>query len=326
MKAIVLEKYGSPDDLHLREVEKPLPNDDEVLIKVKAVSVNDWDWSMVCGKPFYIRLLCGLTKPKIRIPGVDVAGVVETAGKNVTRFQPGEAVYGDLSECGFGGFAEYVCAPESAMTIKPQKMTFAEAAALPHAATLAMQGLIDAGKIQPGHKLLINGAGGGAGTLGIQIARHLGIKDISGVDSSGKLEMMRTLGATHTIDYSEEDFTCTGEKYDVIFDPKTNRSPFRYLRALKPGGIYATVGGQTGRLIQMLLLGPLIRLFSKKKFQLVALKPNKDLDFINQLFESGKIKPFIEGPFQLSDAPDAIRLFGEGKHKGKVVIELGHNK
>jgi NADPH:quinone reductase-like Zn-dependent oxidoreductase len=326
VKAIVFTKYGSPDVLQLSEVAQPTPKDDEVLIKVHTASVNDWDWGLVRGKPFYIRLLCGLLKPKITIPGVDIAGQVEGVGRNVKKFQPGDEVYGDLSECGFGGFAEYVCAQENALALKPASMTFVEAAAIPHAAMLAVQGLCDTAQIQPGQKLLINGAGGGVGTLGVQIAKAIGVEEVTGVDSPSKLEMMRSIGFEKTIDYTQEDFTKNGQCYDLILDTKTNRSIFEYKRALNPNGIYVTVGGATARLFQAFLLGPMVRLFSKKSICIVALKPNKDLDYMNELFEAGKVKPVIDGPYKLSEVPEAIRHFGEGNHKGKIVITLEHNK
>ena len=325
MKAIVLTKYGPSDVLQLKEVEKPAPSDDEVLIKVHAASVNDWDWCLMRGTPFYIRLLCGLIKPKIQIPGVEIAGRVEVVGKNVTKFQPGDAVYGDISECGFGGFAEYVCASENALALKPDSMTFVEAAAIPHAAMLAVQGLHDEGQIQPGQKLLINGAGGGVGTLGVQIAKSMGVVEVTGVDSLGKLDMMRSIGFVHTIDYTQEDFTENKQCYDLILDTKTNRSIFKYMGVLNPHGTYVTVGGSTARLFQALFLGPIIRMFSKKSVCIVNLKPNKDLNYMNELFEAGKIKPVIDGPYKLSEVSEAIQYFGEGKHKGKIVITLEHN-
>ncbi len=321
MKAIVFTKYRPPDVLEFKEVEKPTPRDDEVLIKVHAASVNDWDWCLVRGKPFFIRLLCGLLKPKIQIPGVDIAGQVEAVGRNVKKFQPGDEVYGDISECGFGGFAEYVCAHENALALKPASMTFAEAAAIPHAAMLAIQGLRDKGQIQPGQKLLINGAGGGVGTFGVQLAKLIGA-EVTGVDSSGKLDMMRSIGFDHTIDYTQEDFTKNGQCYDLILDTKTNRSIFDYTRALSPNGIYVTVGGSTARLFQALFLGPWISMFSKKNIRIVGLKPNKDLDHMNELFEAGKVKPVIDGPYKLSEVPEAIRRFGEGSHKGKIVVTI----
>ncbi len=324
MKAIVFSKYGTPDGLELREVDKPVLRDDEVLIKVHAASVNDWDWGLLRGKPFLIRLLFGLLKPKINILGLDVAGQVETVGRNVDKFQPGDEVFGDISECGFGGFAEYVCARENALALKPASMTFDEAASIPHAAMLAIQGLRDKGQIQAGQKLLINGAGGGVGTFGVQIARLKDV-EVTGVDSSGKLDMLRSLGFDHVIDYTQEDFTKNGQCYDLILDVKTNRSTFDYARALSPGGTYVTVGGSLTRVFQALVLGPWISMISKKKIRIVALKPNKDLGYVTELFEAGKVKPVLDGPYKLSEAPQAIRYLGEGSHKGKVIIAMEHD-
>ena len=322
MKAIVCTKYGSPDVLQLQEVEKPTPKDNEVLIKVHAASVNDWDWGLLRGKPFVNRLLFGLLKPRIKILGVDIAGRVEAVGRNIKQFQPGDEVFGDISGCGWGGFAEYVSVPENALALKPASMTFEEAAAIPQAAMLAIQGLRDKGQIQPGQKLLINGAGGGVGTFAVQIAKVNGV-EVTGVDSSGKLDMLRSMGCDHVIDYTQDDFTKNGQCYDLILDVKTNRSIFDYTRALSPDGVYVTVGGSMTRLFQALLLGPWISMISKKKIRIVGLKQNKDLAYMSELFEAGKVKPVIDGPYKLSDVPEAIRYFGEGNHKGKVIITLG---
>jgi NADPH:quinone reductase-like Zn-dependent oxidoreductase len=256
----------------------------------------------------------------MKILGSDIAGRVEVVGKNVKKFQPGDNVYGDLSGR-WGGFAEYVCANENALELKPNSMSFEEAAAIPQAAMLAVQGLIDKGKIQPGQKLLINGAGGGVGTFGVQIAKLFGA-EITGVDNTGKLEMMRSMGFDHVIDYTREDFTKSGKQYDLILDAKTNRSMFDYLRALRPNGIYATVGGSLPRLFQALILGPLISMIYKKKISIVALKPNKDLGYMNELYEAGKIKPVIDGPYKLEDVPRTFKIFGEGTHRGKIVITI----
>lgn len=320
MQAIVLTQYGSPDDLELKDVEKPTHNDGEVLVKVQATSVNDWDWCLVRGKPFYIRLLCGWRKPNIQIPGAEVAGRVEAVGSNVTHFQPGDAVYGDISECGFGGFAEYVCVPETALALMPEGMTSTEAAAIPHAAMLAVQGLIDVGQLQPGQKLLINGAGGGVGTLGVQIAHAIGVKDVTGVDRASKFDLMRSVGFTCTLDYTQTDFTVGQERYDLILDTKTNRSPFKYLPVLNPGGTYVTVGGLTPSLFQVLLFGPIIRWLTQKSVRVVGLQPNKDLAYVNELLAAGQLKPAIDGPYPLGDVPRLIQYFGAGQHQGKVVI------
>ena len=326
MKAITLSTYGSPDQLELKDLERPSPKEDEVLIRVCAASVNDWDWCVVRGKPFYIRLLCGLFRPKVAIPGVDIAGYVESVGRAVKTFQPGDAVYGDLSECGFGGFAEYVCAAESALAHIPPEMSFHEAAGMPHAAMLAVQGLFDVGRLEPHHRVLINGAGGGVGTLAVQIARSIGVEDITGVDHRRKLSMMRSIGFQKCIDYMQDDFTDTDQNYDLILDTKTNRSIFHYLRALTPNGIYVTVGGDTAKLLQMALLAPITHKFSKKRVRIVNLKPNKNLAYMNELYQDGGIKPVIGDLYPLSEAPKAIQHFGNGEHQGKVVITVHEPK
>jgi len=323
MKAIVYTKYGTPDALQFKEVAKPAPRDDEVLIRVHAVSINDWDWGLLQGVPLANRLNNGLLKPKNKILGSDIAGRVETLGKSAKRFKPGDEVYGDLSGR-WGGFAEYVCACESSLSLKPPGMSFVEAAAIPQAAMLAVQGLLDKGQIRQGQKLLINGAGGGVGTLGVQIAKLHGVQ-VTGVDSSGKLDMLRTMGFDQVIDYTKEDFTRSGQCYDLILDVKTNRSVFAYTRALCPHGVYVTVGGSTVRLLQALLLGPWISLITKKRIRMVLLKPNKDLAYMNELFEAGKLKSVIDGPYKLSQLPEAMRHFGQGNHKGKVVIVVEHD-
>lgn len=321
MKAIVYTKYGTPDVLELKEIDKPVPKDNEVLVKIYAASLNDWDDGLLRGD-FINRLINGLLKPKRKILGSDIAGRIEAVGKNVNKFKTGDEVYGDLSgKGGWGGFAEYVCARENSLALKPATMSFEQAAAIPQAAMLAVQGLIDKGKIQPGQKLLINGAGGGVGTFGVQIAKLYGV-EITGVDSTGKLDMLRSMGFDHVIDYTKEDFTKNGKRYDLVLDAKTNRSMFAYARALSYKGVYVTVGGSMARLFQALFLAPWISMISKKYIRIVALKPNKDLTYINELFEAGKIKSVIDGPYKLDQVPAAFRLFGKGEHKGKIVITM----
>ena len=319
LKALVYTRYGGPEVLQLTEIEKPFPKVDEVLIKVYAVSINDWDLGLLQGD-FINRVINGLLKPKRKILGSDVAGRIESVGKNVTRFKAGDEVYGDLSGS-WGGFAEYVCAGEKALALKPAGMSFVEAAAIPQAAMLAVQGLIDKGKIHAGQKLLINGAGGGVGTFGVQIAKLFGV-EVTGVDSADKLDMLRSMGFDHVIDYKREDFTKNGLQYDLILDVKTNRSMFDYARSLSPHGIYVTVGGSMSRLLQSLLLSPWISMISKKHLRLVTLKPNKDLIYMNELFEAGKIRPVIDGPYKLTEFVEAFRLFDKAEHKGKVVITM----
>ena len=319
MKAIILENYGGPDQLQLKEVEKPAPGDREVLVAVSAVSVNDWDWALMTGD-FVNRMLYGISKPRRKILGSDIAGRVEAVGKNVTRFKVGDEVYGDLSET-WGGFAEYVCAKEDALAHKPKGMTFEQASAIPQAAMLAVQGLIDTGQVKHGEKILLNGAGGGVGTFALQILKPYGVT-VTVVDTAEKLDMLRSLGAARGIDYRREDFTADGERYDLILDTKTNRSIFRYLRALVPGGRYVTVGGAIPRLLQAFVFGPLISLFTGKKVRIVALKPNKDLDYMSRLFESGQVVPVIDGPYRLKDVPRVFEIFGRGEHKGKMVVTV----
>ncbi|MCH7740066.1 MAG: NAD(P)-dependent alcohol dehydrogenase, partial [Chloroflexi bacterium] len=234
MKAIVFHKYGSPDDLELQEIEKPAPRDNEVLVKVHAASINAWDSQLLAGKPFVNRLLFGLRGPrKIHVLGCDIAGQIESVGRNAKQFQPGDEVFGDLSGDGWGGFAEYVCARENALTLKPAGMNFEQAAATPQAAVIALQGLSGKVQIQPGQKVLINGAGGGAGSFAVQIARSFGA-EVTGVDSTEKLDIMRSIGAEHVIDYTREDFTRNGQRYDVILDLEAHHSIRDYWRALGP--------------------------------------------------------------------------------------------
>ncbi len=325
MKAVVYTEYGSPDVLELKEVEKPAPKDNEVLIKVHAASINSMDWDMLTGKPVEYRLFSGLLKPtKTNILGCDLAGRIEAVGRNIKQFHPGDDVFGDLCEGSWGGFAEYACARENELTLKPAGMTYEEAAATPQAGLLALQGLCDKREIKPGERILINGAGGGVGTFAIQMAKSFGA-DVTGVDSTGKLDMMSSLGADHVIDYSQEDFTKNGKCYDLILDVKTDRSIFDHRRVLSSNGIYVTVGGRSARILQLVFLGSLICMTGSKKLTLIMHKPNKDLNILNELFESGKVKPVIDRCFPLSETAEAFQYFGEGHFKGKVVITVEQN-
>jgi NADPH:quinone reductase-like Zn-dependent oxidoreductase len=325
VKAVVYEKYGSPDVLELKEVEKPVPKDDEVLLKIFAVSINSWDWDMLTGTPYEYRFLSGLLKPKkTNILGCDIAGRIETVGTNVKKLKPGDEVFGDLSGGSWGGFAEYVCAREKDLTLKPESMTFEEAAATPQAGLLALQAFQQKKGIKPGDTILINGGCGGVGTFAIQIAKAFGA-EITAVDSTEKMDMMRTLGADYVIDYTKEDFTRNGKCYDLIIDVKSNRSIFDYKRALNSKGIYATVGGKTSSVLQLALLGHLIKKKENKVLTLVMHKPNKGMSMLCKLFEAGKIKPIVDKCFQLSETSEAFRYFGEGHFKGKVLITLDHN-
>ena len=321
MKASVYTKYGPPDGLQLKEVEKPTSKDNEVLVKVHAASVNAWDWDLLRGRPFLARLTIGLLKPKKKILGCDIAGRVEAVGRNVKLFQPGDEVFGDISGCGWGGFAEYVCASENALALKPSGMTFDEAAAVPQAAVLALQGLRYKSQIQPGQKVLINGAGGGAGTFAVQIAKSFGA-EVTGVDSTSKLDLMRSIGADHVIDYMQEDFTQNGQRYDRIVDMAAHHSTFDYKRALSSKGIYGVIGGSTPRILQTVFMGSWISLIGSKKMGLVLHKPNQDLAFMIELFEAGKVVPVIDRRYPLSEVAEALRYFGEGRAEGKIVITV----
>lgn len=321
MKAIIFTKYGPPEVLRLGEIDKPAPKDDEVLVKVLATSVNSWDWELLRGTPFANRLTFGLLKPRIRTLGADIAGKVEAVGSNVKQFQPGDEVFGDLSGCGWGGFAEYVCACENALMLKPSGLTFEQAAAVPQSADLAMQGLRYKGRIQSGQKVLINGAGGGVGTFAIQIAKSFGA-EVTGVDSPPKLDLMRSIGADHVIDYTQENFTQNDRHYDFILDVAAHHSIFDYRRTLNPGGIYVLIGGTMSSIFQILCLGPLISMTGSKKIGILMARPNRELAFVKELLEAGKVKPVIDRLYPLSEVPQALRYLGEGKAKGKIVITI----
>ena len=320
MKALIRDRYGPPDVLEVRDIERPAPKEREVLVRVHAASINDWDWQML-RRPMFPA---SFGRPRVRILGSDVAGRVAALGMGVQGFAIGDEVYGDLSRFGsggWGGFAEYVCAPEGALARKLPRMTFEQAAALPQAGQLAVQGLFAAGPLRSGQKILINGAGGGVGTIAVQLAKSHAV-EVTGVDSGVKLEMMRAIGFDHVIDYRKEDFSRNGRSYDLILDTKTARSPFAYTRSLTPGGTYATVGGDLSRLFQLVIFRWGIRQTTNKTVRLILLKQNRDLPYLNERFESGRLAPVIDGPYKLSEAREALRHFGEGMHKGKVVITI----
>ncbi|MBD0852085.1 NAD(P)-dependent alcohol dehydrogenase [Maribacter arenosus] len=324
MKAYTIKNYGAPDKvLKLSEVEQPQPATTEVLVKVCATTINDYDWCLATGKPFAYRLIFGLFKPKkkLRKPGMEVAGIVEQVGNKATKFKVGDAVYGDISNFGFGSFAEFLCIDEKALTLKPANMGFEEASSIPHAAMLALQGLRDAGQLKEGQKILINGGGGGVGAFGVQIAK-LYNAEVTGVDTGEKLNAMKTQGFDHVIDYKKEDFTKGDQQYDLILDCKTNKSLWKFLRVLTPEGKYVTIGGKSGKLLQMLYMGPLLKLFSKKRLHMVMLKANQDLEYINELYEDKKIQCVIDGPYSFDKIPWAVQRFGDGLHHGKIVISV----
>jgi NADPH:quinone reductase-like Zn-dependent oxidoreductase len=324
MKAYKIKKYGIPDIVLCPvELEQAEPKNTEVLVKVRATSINDYDWCITTGKPFAYRLFFGIFSPrkKLRIPGMEVAGIVERVGNNATKFKAGDAVYGDISNFGFGSFAEFLCIDEKALTRKPDSMSFEEATSIPHATMLALQGLRDVGQIKDGQKILINGGGGGVGSFGLQLAK-LYNTDVTGVDTGEKLKAMKTQGFDKVIDYKIEDFTKSNQQYDLILDCKTNRSLWRFLRVLEPEGKYISIGGRSGKLLQMLYMGPILKNFSKKRLHMVMLKANKDLEYINKLYEDGKINCVIDGPYNFDKIPWAIQRFGDGLHNGKIVITI----
>jgi NADPH:quinone reductase-like Zn-dependent oxidoreductase len=322
MKAVVYTEYGPPEALQLTEVPRPSPADDEVLVKLHAVSLNRSDWEALIGKPLYARI-GGLFKPRRHILGSDIAGTVESVGKNVTRFQPGDEVFGDIL-MRMGGFAQYVCARERALAPKPPGMTFEQVACIPQGGVIAVQGIRDKGQVKPGQEVLINGAGGGAGTFAVQLAHMYGA-EVTGVDSGSKFDLLRSLGADHVIDYTREDFTRNGKQYDLVLDLIAYRSVFDYRRALAPHGSYYLVGGSVATMFQVLLLGPLIRRTTGKSIRVLAVQPNlKDMVYLTELYEAGKVVPVIDRRFSLSEVREALRYLGEGRAKGKVVITMDH--
>jgi len=324
MQAIVYHNYGSPDMLNMEEVQKPAPKEGEILVKVVAASTAAGDWHLLRADPFLVRFMYGLLKPKYKILGSDVAGRVEAVGRNVTHFQPGDEVFGDLSLSGFDAFAEYVTAPEQALALKPTNLTFEEAAAVPVSAVTALLGLRE-GKIQAGQKVLINGASGGVGTFAVQIAKAFGA-EVTAVCSTGKVELVRSLGAHHVIDYTKEDFTQNGQQYDLILAANGYRPLSAYQRALTPQGIYVMTGGSIGQMFEAMLLGSWRSKKGGQKMGNILAKPSqKDLLFIKELIEAGKVTPVIDRRYPLSGVPDAIRYVEAGHAKGKVVITVAQN-
>ena len=326
MKAIVYTEYGSPDVLQLKDVAKPIPADDEVLVKVQAVSVNAADLHLLRADPFLIRLSSGFLKPKHTILGSDIAGQVEAVGSNAKQFKPGDEVFGDISACGWGGFAEYVCVREDALVLKPTNLSFEQAAAVPMAAVTSLQGIRHAGQIRPGQKALINGASGGVGTFAVQLAKSFGA-EVTAVCSTANLETARSIGADHVIDYTQEDFATNGQQYDLILAANGDRSISDYKRALSPTGVYVQTGGSMSQMTQAMIQGPWISMTGSKKMSNMGVaKPNQsDLVFIKELLESGKVKPVIDRCYPLSEVPAALRYLEEGHARGKVVITMAQN-
>jgi NADPH:quinone reductase-like Zn-dependent oxidoreductase len=326
MKAIVYTEYGSPDVLRLKDIEKPVPADAEVLIKVHAVSVNAADLHLLRADPFLIRLSSGFLKPKHTILGSDIAGRVEAIGSSVTQFKPGDEVFGDISACGWGGFAEYACVRENALVLKPTNLSFEQAAAVPMAAVTALQGIRHAGQIRPGQKALINGASGGVGTFAVQLAKSFGA-EVTAVCSTRNLETARSIGADHVIDYTQEDFATNGQQYDLILAANGDRSISDYKRALSPTGVYVQTGGSMGQMTQAMIQGRWISMTGSKKMgNMGVAKPNQnDLVFMKELLEAGKVKPVIDRCYPLSEVPEALRYLEEGHARGKVVITVAQN-
>ncbi len=322
MKAIAQTEYGSPDVLRLAEVDRPEVQADTVLVRVQATSVNAGDWHLMRGSPYLVRLMLGgLLKPKIKTLGFDVAGTVEAVGENVTRFQVGDEVFGDLSECGFGAFAEYASATEDALALKPANLTFAEAAAMPGAAMTALQALRDMGQVQSGQRVLINGASGGVGSFAVQIAKAFGA-EVTAVCSSAKVDRIKALGADDVIDYAQVDLI-QKESYDLIIDVAAYRSVFDYLPLLRSKGTYVLVGGAIARLFQVMILGSVISKMSDRTVKSLMVKPNSaDLVRLRDLIEAGKIAPLIDGFYSLEDVPAAIRQLEQRQVVGKAVVRV----
>lgn len=323
MKAAVYRRYGPPDIVvRIEDVEKPAPKDDEVLIRVHAASVNPYDWHFMRGTPYFLRMMTGVRRPKFTGIGVDAAGEVEAVGKNVAQFKPGDKVFGACR----GAFAEYTCASQARLVPKPDNVTFEQAASVPIAAISALQGLRDKGHVQHGQKVLINGAAGGVGTFAVQIAKSFGA-NVTGVCSARNAEMVRSIGADEVIDYAREDFTKSGQHYDVILDCVGNHSLLAYRRVLNPKGIYVVVGGSSSpwmiRFLARLIAGPVLSLFVSQNMGTLGAKiEKKDLIMLRELLGAGKVKPVIDKSYGLREVPDAIRYLEKGHARGKVVITL----
>jgi NADPH:quinone reductase-like Zn-dependent oxidoreductase len=323
MKAVVFHEYGAPEVIKMETAARPTPGDGEVLVKVRAASVNAADSHLMRGDPFVARpMYGGFRKPNVRGLGAEMAGEVEAVGRNVSQFRPGDEVFGDVSGSGFGGFAEYACVKASALALKPSNASFEQAATLAIAAVTALQGLRDYGQLRPGQRVLINGASGGVGTFAVQIAKAMGA-EVTGVCSARKVDLVRSIGADHVIDYQREDFTRSGQRYDLILDTAARRWFTSNRRALTPRGIYVLAGGTTARFFQTMLLGPLVSKMGSQKLGTMGVKTSqKDLEQVKALVEAGKIAPVIDRRYRLSEVPDAIRYLEAGQARGKLIVTL----
>ncbi len=321
MKAVVYSQYGTPANLRVREVERPVPKDDEVLVRVRAASINAWDWDLVRGRPYMARLEFGIRAPKRPILGADIAGRVEAIGKDVRDFSPGDEVFGDVSGSGWGGFAEYVTARERAVAVKPEGLSFEQAAAIPQAAGLAYQALRKA-TLHERSRVLIVGAGGGAGSFTVRMAKARGAT-VTAVDRGDKFDMLRSIGADDVVDYRHEDFTRRGQEYDLIVDMVMQHSLFAYDGILAANGRLVVVGGATGRILQTVALGPVLSRVKGKRFGLLMYKVSRgDMEAVGRMVASGQISAAIDRAYSLDEVPEAMRYFGEGNAKGKVIISV----
>ena len=323
MKAIVQDQYGSADVLRLAEVDRPICSDKHALVRVRTAAVNAGDWHLMRGDPFLLRpMFGGYLRPKVKTLGFDIAGQVEAVGKEVTQFQPGDEVFGDISECGFGAFAEYICVPPEALAFKPATASFESAAAVPAAAVTALQGLRDRGQLQPQQSVLINGASGGVGSFAVQIAKALGAK-VTAVCSTSKMDMVRSLNPDSIIDYTQTDPTQTGHLYDLILDTAAYRSALDYLLSLTPKGTYVMVGGSMRHLLQAMLLSLWFAKPQRQQVKSLIAKPNQDdLQVVRDWLASGEIVPVIDRVYSLSEVPEAICQLEQRQVRGKVVIRI----
>ncbi|BCE00334.1 NAD(P)-dependent alcohol dehydrogenase [Marinicellulosiphila megalodicopiae] len=335
MKALIQSKYGGPEVLNIQEVPVPIVKPDEVLVKIHAAAVNDYDWSLMRGKPWLYRLMFGLFKPKSNIPGMELAGIVELIGENVTKYKVGQSVFGDISEYGFGAFSEYVAINENAIFLKPDFLSFTEAAGLSHAAMLAWQGLVQLGELESlatfkktqnkKVHILVNGAGGGMGMYALIIAKHYNA-EVTGVDATEKLPGLLKLGFDYVIDYTKQDVTKISKKFDLIIDAKTKRSPFSFLKILAKNTTFITVGGDLPRLVQIFFVSKYIKKIHHKQVKILALKANQGLEEFYEILKNSTIKPIIDGPHSFEKTNEMIQFFGEGKHCGKIIIDIAGSK